>query len=154
MRRLITFCRNSGNGALQKPRLGLNGQQKQLRQRISFTKRLGMEETRRKMGSKLREAREYLELTQQEVAQVLGLPRSAISLIETGERRLETLELKQLAELYGRPISDFTEERTLEQAPEIRMLMRKAEAMSEQDRKEIVRFADWLLGRGRREMNK
>lgn len=113
-----------------------------------------MEETRRKMGSKLREAREYLELTQQEVAQVLGLPRSAISLIEKGERRLETLELKQLAELYGRPISDFTEERTLEQAPEIRMLMRKAEAMSEQDRKEIVRFADWLLGRGRQEMTK
>ena len=109
-----------------------------------------MEETRRKMGFKLREAREYLELTQQEVAQVLGLPRSAISLIESGERRLETLELKQLAELYGRPISDFTEERTLEPDPEIRMLMRKAEAMSDQDRKEIVRFADWLLGRGGR----
>ena len=110
-----------------------------------------MEDLRREIGSKLREAREYLDLTQQEAAQVLGLPRSAISLIEKGQRRLEALELKQLAELYARPISDFTGERNLKQPEEIRVLMRKAEAMSEQDRKEIVRFADWLLSRGGRE---
>ena len=106
------------------------------------------DDLRREIGSKLREAREYLDLTQQEVSEVLGLSRSAISLIEKGQRRLETLELKQLAELYGRPISDFTGERTRKQPDEIRVLMRKAEAMSEQDRQEIVRFADWLLSRG------
>ena len=102
---------------------------------------------RREIGAKLREAREYLDLTQQEVSEVLGLSRSAISLIEKGERRLETLELKQLAELYGRSIADLTGERTEPQPDEIRVLMRKAEAMSEQDRREIVRFADWLLSR-------
>lgn len=106
---------------------------------------------RREIGTKLREAREYLDLTQKEVSDVLGLSRSAISLIEQGQRRLETLELKQLAELYRRPISDFTGERTGRQPEEIRVLMRKAEAMSEQDRQEIVRFADWLLSRGSEE---
>ena len=109
------------------------------------------DDLRREIGSKLREAREYLHLTQQEVAEVLGLSRSAISLIEKGERRLETLELKQLAKLYGRPSSDFTGEEVRQQPDEIRVLMRKAEAMSEQDRREIVRFADWLLSRGRGE---
>ena len=109
------------------------------------------EDLRKEIGSRLREAREYLDLTQQEVAETLGLPRPAISLIEKGQRRLETLELKRLAELYGRPISDFTGERLGNQPEEIRMLMRKAEAMSEQDRREIVRFADWLLSRGRQE---
>ena len=109
------------------------------------------EDLRREIGSRLREAREYLDLTQQEVAEALGLPRPAISLIEKGQRRLETVELKRLAELYGRPISDFTGERVEQQPEEIRMLMRKAEAMSDQDRKEIVRFADWLLSRGSQE---
>ncbi len=113
-----------------------------------------MDEARRKMGAKLREAREYLVLTQQEVAGTLGLPRSAISLIESGERRLETLELKRMAELYGRPLSDFTGEQRREPPAELRVLMRKAEAMSEQDREEIVRFADWLLARRDREQAK
>ena len=109
------------------------------------------DDLRREIGTKLREAREYLDLTQKEVSDVLGVSRSAISLIEKGQRRLETLELKQLAELYGRPISDFTGERTERQPDEISLLMRKAEAMSEQDRREIVRFADWLLSRGSEE---
>lgn len=103
---------------------------------------------RREIGVRLREAREYVDLTQQEVATALGVPRSAISLIEKGQRRLETLELKQLAELYGRPMSHFTGEKDRQQPSEIQVLMRKAEAMSDRDRREIVRFADWLLSGG------
>ena len=105
------------------------------------------DDVRREIGSKLREAREYLGLTQQEVAESLGIPRSAISLIELGQRRLETTELKRLAELYRRPTSYFTGEQNVSQQEEIHVLMRKAEAMSEQDRQEILQFADWLLNR-------
>lgn len=105
------------------------------------------DDLRQQIASKLREAREYLGLTQREVAQSLGLPRSAISLIELGQRRIDTSELKQLAELYRRPVSYFTEERTATHPEEIQMLMRKAESMSEKDRQEILQFADWLLNR-------
>ena len=108
------------------------------------------DDLRHEIGSRLREAREYLNLTQQEVAESLGLQRSAISLIELGQRRLETLELKQLAEMYRRPISYFTGEGTLQQPEEILVLMRKAEAMSVQDRQEILQFADWLLSKEKR----
>jgi transcriptional regulator with XRE-family HTH domain len=38
-------------------------------------------------------------------AEQTGIPRSAISDIERGERRVESLELKRLAELYGVTVS-------------------------------------------------
>ncbi len=38
--------------------------------------------------------------TQVEVARALGKPQSFVSKIERGERRLDPLELKQLASLY------------------------------------------------------
>ncbi len=39
--------------------------------------------------------------TQVEVAKTLGKPQSFVSKIERGERRLDPLELKQVAALYG-----------------------------------------------------
>ncbi len=39
--------------------------------------------------------------TQVEVADALGKPQSFVSKIERGERRLDPLELKKLAALYG-----------------------------------------------------
>jgi DNA-binding XRE family transcriptional regulator len=38
------------------------------------------------LAARLKEAREYVGLSQEEVAQILQIPRSAISLIEKGER--------------------------------------------------------------------
>ena len=63
---------------------------------------------RQDLARRLKEAREYLELSQDEVAGALKVPRSAISLIETGQRRVEALELQRLAEIYQRPIGYFT----------------------------------------------
>lgn len=39
--------------------------------------------------------------TQVEVARALGKPQSFVSKVERGERRLDPLELKRLAALYG-----------------------------------------------------
>jgi Zn-dependent peptidase ImmA (M78 family)/transcriptional regulator with XRE-family HTH domain len=58
-------------------------------------------------GSRLRGARINRGITQEAAADVIGVPRTAIVHIESGNRSVSTLELARLAELYGWPISDF-----------------------------------------------
>lgn len=68
------------------------------------------ESDRQFLRAKLREAREHLGLSQDDVAKRLEVPRTALSHIESGQRRVDALELKRLAELYKRPVSFFTGE--------------------------------------------
>ena len=56
---------------------------------------------------KLREARLEAGFTQVEVAQKLARPQSFISKCESGERRLDVVELQEFARLYGKPLSYF-----------------------------------------------
>jgi transcriptional regulator with XRE-family HTH domain len=106
---------------------------------------------RQDLARRLKEAREYLELSQDEVATVLNVPRSAISLIEAGQRRVEALELQRLAELYQRPIGYFTgENREPVALPDtVQHLARTAAKLTERDREELQRFAEFLQLRGR-----
>ncbi|HEY7424055.1 MAG TPA: helix-turn-helix transcriptional regulator [Gemmataceae bacterium] len=100
---------------------------------------------RKAMGDRLREAREYLGFSQEEVATYLGVPRSALSLIEAGVRKVDALELKKLASLYKRPVASFTgEEGEEEYGEEVAHLARKARELSPEDRAELSRFADFL----------
>jgi transcriptional regulator with XRE-family HTH domain len=46
-------------------------------------------------------------LTQAEVARRLSRPQSFISKFETGERRLDFVELQYLARIYRKPLSYF-----------------------------------------------
>ena len=66
-----------------------------------------MTTTSEQIGQRLRIAREGRRLTQDAIAAALGLPRSAISLMESGQRQLSTLELTRLAALYGQPMDWF-----------------------------------------------
>ena len=102
-----------------------------------------------RLGEKLKEAREYLALSQDEVAKSLGLPRTAISMIETGQRRVDALELKRLAEIYTRPVAYFTgdEPESAPMSKDVEHLARAASGLSEQDREELARFADYLKAR-------
>jgi transcriptional regulator with XRE-family HTH domain len=103
------------------------------------------EDDRKAMGDRLREAREYLGFSQEEVATFLGVPRSALSLIEAGTRKVDALELKKLASLYKRPVAYFTgEEGEEEYGEEVAHLARKARELSPEDRAELGRFADFL----------
>ncbi len=62
------------------------------------------------MSERLKNAREYLKFTQQSVSERTGIPRTAISEIEGGRRRVDSLELKKLARLYRYPVSYFLNE--------------------------------------------
>lgn len=107
-------------------------------------------EDRRGLAERLREAREYLGFSQEEVANFLGVARSALSNIENGQRRVEALELKKLAQLYKRPVGHFTGEADGAEphvAPDVAHLARKASELSPQDREELSRFADFLRAR-------
>ena len=56
---------------------------------------------------RLKAARVEVGLAQQEVAAQLGKPQSYISKIESGERRLDVVEIKKFATVYKKDISFF-----------------------------------------------
>ena len=55
----------------------------------------------------LRAAREAAGLTQVDVANQLGRPQSFVSKCESGERRVDVVELDEFAKLYRKPITYF-----------------------------------------------
>ena len=61
----------------------------------------------RELGSRLTEARKVARLSQAEVGAAVGLDRTAITRIEAGERRLDSLELVRIAALLARPLEWF-----------------------------------------------
>jgi transcriptional regulator with XRE-family HTH domain len=105
---------------------------------------------RQLLGTRLKEGREYLELSQDEVARILDIPRTAVSLMETGQRKVEAIELKKLAEIYQRPIGYFTGESEIIHAPvpeAVQHLARAAAKLSDRDREELLQFARFLQAR-------
>jgi transcriptional regulator with XRE-family HTH domain len=109
------------------------------------------------LAQRLKEAREYLGLSQDYVSQQTRIPRPAISEVEAGRRRVESLELKRLAALYGRPIGYFLPADEVEaSAAAVGGSQASGEDQTElklrgltrdlptEDREEIVRFAEYL----------
>ena len=59
-----------------------------------------LEEHRRLVGRRIREAREFAGLTQEQAARLLKLHRPTISEIEAGRRKVSTQELLKFSEAY------------------------------------------------------
>lgn len=55
----------------------------------------------------LKRARLDAGMTQAQVAETLGVTQSAVSKSESGERRIDPIELKRFADLYRKPITFF-----------------------------------------------
>jgi transcriptional regulator with XRE-family HTH domain len=101
------------------------------------------------LANRLREAREFANLSQGFVAEQTGLSRSAISEIERGQRRVESLELKRLAAVYRMPIEYFLSSDDPElagAAPDqtVQALSRATQEMTPDNRREVLRFALFL----------
>lgn len=56
---------------------------------------------------RLRAARQQAGLSQSQAARKLARPQSFVSKCETGERRVDVVELKAFARAYGVPMSYF-----------------------------------------------
>ena len=65
----------------------------------------------REFMARLVQARKDAGLTQVEVARMLGKANSFISKCELGERRVDFVELQQLAKIYEKDLSFFTTHR-------------------------------------------
>ena len=106
---------------------------------------------RQTLGERLRIAREYVGMKQEDVARHLAIPRSALSHIEAGQRKVDALELTRMARLYQRSASWFTgEQDTSSELPEeVAHVARAAASLSSQDRQELARFADFLKSRAK-----
>jgi len=105
------------------------------------------EDQRQAMAQRLREAREYVGLSQEDVAQALGLSRPAVTNIESGSRRVEAVELDKLATLYRQSLSFLlTGEEPVGTAPtpQVAFLARALKGLSEKDVEEVARFAAFL----------
>lgn len=61
----------------------------------------------RQLLSKLKQARQDCGLTQVQVAAELQKPQSFISKCESGERRVDFVELQEFSRLYKKPIAFF-----------------------------------------------
>jgi len=71
------------------------------------------------LGRRLKEARTNCGVSQQEAADAIAVPRTAVVQIEAGNRSVSTLELAELARLYKRAIQTFFAEEDAEEEDDV-----------------------------------
>jgi len=100
------------------------------------------------LARRLKEAREFLGLSQEIVAAKVGLPRPAISAVEGAKRKVSVAELKKFAELYRRSTAFFLQDDPSEEDETVNALFRAAKDLNDVDRLQVLRFAEFLKGAG------
>jgi Zn-dependent peptidase ImmA (M78 family)/DNA-binding XRE family transcriptional regulator len=96
------------------------------------------------LGARLQEARKARGATQQDVATHMNMARTTLVAIEKGERRLTPAELINLAEFYGRPVSEFVGRQSIVEGfvPQFRANLSKEKAASIKGKQKPVPDAD------------
>lgn len=99
-----------------------------------------------RLGNRLKDLREYLNFSQQYVADRTGIPRSAISDIERGSRKVDSLELEKLARLYSYPMAFFldADDDAEVGTHAIKAMARALSPLGPTEREEVLRFAEFL----------
>jgi transcriptional regulator with XRE-family HTH domain len=102
------------------------------------------------MGARLRQAREYLGLSQEAVAEALGVPRASVSAMESGRRKVSSLELRDLARLYKRPLDWFYGNGAdpIAEDETVSALFRATKSLTPEDKEQVLRFAEFLKSAG------
>ena len=88
------------------------------------------------LGTRLKKAREYLGLTQDDVAKLIGVSRVTITNIETGTRKVSAEELSKFSKIYGCTMEELLEGEKEEE--KISMYARTFGELSPQDQEEII----------------
>ena len=97
------------------------------------------------LGARLRDAREYVGFSREEVARHLGLPEATMSRIESGTHRAAESELHSLTELYRTSVEFLTDPEPQQLGWESFPELDQASAhLSAADRDEVLRFIRFL----------
>lgn len=89
------------------------------------------------LGTRLKKAREYLGLTQEDVAKLIGVSRVIITNIESGIRKVSAEELSKFAKIYGWTMEELLEENK-EEKMAMPMFARTFNELSKEDQDEII----------------
>jgi transcriptional regulator with XRE-family HTH domain len=93
------------------------------------------------LAREIRAARRRTGLSQQQVADRTAIPRSALSAIERGRRKIGAVELKRVADATGVSIETLLGE---DGGPSDTALARLLDQMDAPDRDAVLRYAGWL----------
>ncbi|MBR8312484.1 helix-turn-helix transcriptional regulator [Burkholderia dolosa] len=107
------------------------------------------DEQRLLLAQRLREAREYVGLSQGDVATALGISRPAVTNIEAGTRKVEAVELDKLSQLYGKTMQFFLTGEPPVENTRVAFLARATHGLSDRDFEELGRFAEFLRSSGK-----
>lgn len=105
---------------------------------------------REALGRRIHQLREYHGFSQGDVATYLGTSRSSVSLIESGNRKLDSLELKKLSTLFGLSVDEMLTDSTDindEHKGAVQLLARATADLEREDQEEVLRFAEFLRAR-------
>ena len=88
--------------------------------------------------------------SQEAVAEALGVPRASVSAMESGRRKVSSLELRDLARLYKRPLDWFydSDAEPIAEDETVSALFRATRNLNQEDKKQVLRFAEFLKGAG------
>lgn len=112
-------------------------------------------ERRAEMGKRLRDARDYLNFSQDEVATALGISRPSVTNMESGSRKVDSLELDKLARLYGRSVNYLlTGEEEFKADEKVAFAARALHGLSGRDLEEVTKFANYLRNSSRPDTRK
>ena len=98
----------------------------------------------RNLGLRLQEARKATGMTQQEVADHLGMARTTVVAIEKGERKVTSHEVVQFAKLYKRAVSDLVSKRVIAESlvPQFRASQKEVDVSYDQAAIELQNRAE------------
>ena len=104
--------------------------------------------TDQQIAARVTEARDYLELSHEELGEMVGVGAGEIEAIEAGTQQVSAALLTDIAKVLGRGVEFFTANVPVEKAAErTEFLARAAETLSDQDMGELQRFATYLKSR-------
>jgi len=94
------------------------------------------------IGAKIREAREAAKKSQKELADIVGFESAtAISLIETGQRKVRVEDLEKISNFLQRDIKFFL---GIEEEQNIKFALRADTNLSSEDQDQILSFIDFV----------
>jgi transcriptional regulator with XRE-family HTH domain len=101
----------------------------------------------RDIGKAISKRRLAASLTQEEVAELLGVGNEAVSRMERGTATPTVIRLMQLAEIFKCPVGDLLVETSYRADDQAKVIAQHISALSLSDRRLVVEFVEKLANR-------